>query len=151
VPDIGVQYTLTTPGGTINFNDGSANQYYLSTVGGLDGPTIRAPIDDRPQTDGGIVHDFFAGPRHITFEGVLLIQSTHIMNSVVQIRNTMEDNLRTAVVSLLRADGTLAWTPQGKSARSLTVRHDVPLDFTNIENYLLLQFHFGLVAANPYW
>ena len=53
--------------------------------------------------------------------------------------------------SITRADGTLAWTPAGRSARSLTVRHNVPLECPHIENYALLAFNFGLYAADPTW
>ena len=53
--------------------------------------------------------------------------------------------------SILRADGTLTYTPTGAGARSLTVRHDIPLEFRHVENYLLISFTFGLVAAEPDW
>jgi hypothetical protein len=149
--DVAVPFTLTTPAVTLVFNDDSADQYYITEIAGLGVPPIRAPIDNVPLGDGGLVHDFWKGPRHIAVEGVLLIQSTRIQDDIVDIRNQMEDDLIDALESILRADGTLAYTPTGASARSWTVRHDIPLDFRHVENYLLESFSFGLVAAEPDW
>lgn len=149
--DVAAVYTLTTPGGTITLNSGGADQYFTSEVGGLDGAPIRAPIDPVPFGQGGIIHDFWRGPRHPTFEGVLLITSTRVMNSILAIRNDMEENLRVALESIQQANGTLAWTPLGEAARSLTVRNDIALDMRHVENYLLRSFAFGLVAGDPDW
>lgn len=149
--DVACVYTLTTPAGVITFNSGAADQFYTTEVGGLEDPPIRAPVDPLPFGDGGLVHDFWEGPRPITFEGVFLIQSTRIMNGILTLRNSMEESLRAAVASTLRADGTLAWTPLGQGARSLTVRRDVPLECRHVENYLLRSFTFGLIAASPNW
>lgn len=154
--DIAVPFALTTPGGVILFNDTGtdqfnifgADEYYITDIQGLDGSPIRAPIDNAPQTHGGLVHPFFKGPRHITIEGALMVRSTRVMNAVVVIRNEMEDDLLTALESILQADGTLAWTPQGEAARSLTVRYEIPCEFRGIS---LKTFAFGLVAANPDW
>ena len=154
--DLSVPYVLTTPGGTITFNSTGtddfnsygSNEYYITDGQGLDGSPIRAPIDNAPQADGGLVHNFWKGPRHIVIEGALIIRSTHVMNSIRALRNTMEEDLLDALESILQADGTLAWTPAGMSARSLTVRYEVPLEFSGVE---LKTFVFGLVAANPDW
>lgn len=149
--DIGVAFTLTADGGTVVFNDGSADQLYLNEIGGLGGAPIRAPIDDVPFGDGGIVHDFWKGPRHIVADGVFLVTSTRNQDAIVAIRNGFEEDLRVALESCMAADATFAWTPQGEAARTLTVRHDVQLDFGHEQNYLLSTFHFGLVAADPDW
>ena len=158
MPDLATIYTLTTPGGTITFNSGDlkdgTDKYWLTNIQGLDGTGIRAPIDNVPYGDGGIVHDFWKTPRHIVFEGVLVTESAgwpSVGDACIQAQNEMEDDLITALESILRDDGTLAWTPLGLSARTLTVRHDVTLEFTAIENYALKQFTFGLVAADPNW
>lgn len=140
-------YTLTTPGGTITLN-GTGDRYFIDSVEGLDGAPIRAPIDNRPLTDGGLVHDFFLGPRLITFEGTIIIDSQTTESGYLSQRNTMEANLLTALNSILRANGTLAWTPQGQSARSLTVRNNVEL---RVAGKWLKTFIFGLVAADPNW
>jgi hypothetical protein len=156
--DIGVAYTLTTPGGTIlfnntgedDFNDPGSNEFYITEADGLDGTRIRAPIDPAPQADGAILHNFWKGERNITITGALIIRTTRVMDSIVAARNVMEASLLAALESILQADGTLAWTPQGQAARSLTVRHHgaPPLEFSGIE---LKTFVFGLVAANPDW
>jgi hypothetical protein len=138
-------YTLTTPGGTITFNSGT-DKYWINEIDGLDGAPIRATIDNRPQSDGGLVHLFFLGPRHVTITGTLIIDSQATETGYVTQRNTMEVNLLTALNSILRADGTLAWTPTGGSGKTLIVRNDAPLQ---INGQWLKTFVFGLVAANP--
>lgn len=156
MPDLSVPYVLTTGAGTITFNvtgvdlfnDFGADEFYISNITGLDGSPIRAPVDDRPQTDGGLVHPFFKGPRHPAIEGVLMIRSTRIGNSIRAIRNQMEEDLLDALESILQTDGTLAWTPAGMGARSLNVRYEVPLEFSGVE---LKAFTFGLVAGDPDW
>ena len=158
--DNSVPYDLVTPAGTINFNDsgidqfnilGGPDEYYITDTTGLDGAPIRAPVDNRPQTDGGLVHPFFKGPRRITIEGALMIRSTRIQNSIRIIRNDMEKDLKDALDSILQVDGTLSWTPQltgGPDPRSLTVRCEIPVEFRGIE---LKTFVFGLIAAVPEW
>ena len=155
--DISVPYTLSTPGGTILFNDsgidqfnmlGGPDEYYITDAPGLDGAPLRTPVDNRPQTHGGLVHPFFKGPRRITFEGALMIRSTRIQNSIRIIRNQMEEALIDALESIEDTDGTLAWTPAGLSARLLVVRNEIPVEFRGIE---LKTFTFGLIAANPDW
>lgn len=152
--DVGVSYTLATPAGTVTFNDGSADQIYISEIQGLGGAPIRAPIDDVPFGHGGLLYDFWEGPRHLIFDGIFLITSTRVQDDIVVIRNTFEETLRVALRSIAALDvdsGTLAWTPQGQGARQLTVRNDVTVDFGHDSGYLLETFHFGLVAADPDW
>ena len=132
--------TLTVPGPTvISFDDQGADGYHLAALTGIDQAPIRAPIDNAPQTDGGIVHRFFYGPRHLTVEGVVLASSRADLN-------TRSDALIAALDAILRADGTFAWTPPGLTERALTVRCDVPVTFTG---RIRRDFIFGLVAANP--
>lgn len=154
--DISATYTLATPGGTITLNSGDlkdgTDKYWLSNIQGLDGTSIRAPIDNVPYGDGGIVHDFWKGPRHVVFEGTLVTESVgfpSVGDDCITVQNAMEAALITALESTLRADGTLTWTPLGQGARSLTVRHDVTLEFSAAENYAIKNFTFGLVAADP--
>ena len=149
--DVGVPYTLTTPGGTVPFNDGLADQHYITEIRGLGAPALRTPIDNVPLGDGGLIHDFWKGPRHIGIEGIFLITSTRIMNSIVVIRNDMEDELEAALESILRNDGTLSYAPQGEGTRTFTVRYEIPLEFTHTDNYTVLAFSFGLVAGEPDW
>lgn len=152
--DVGVQYTLSTPGGTIDFNDGSEDQFYISEIQGLGGAPVRAPMDDVPFGDGGLLYNFWKGPRHILIDGVLLIQSVFWGDPVIVIRNDMEEDLRIALesISALEGDtGTLSWTPQGQSLRAMTVRCDLAVDFGHSDNYQLETFHFGLVSPNADW
>lgn len=158
MPDLAATYTLATPGGTIIFNSGDlkdgTDKYWVQNISGLDGTSIRAPIDNVPFGDGGIVHDFWKGPRHVVFEGVLVTESVGFPShgdACIQRQNEMEEALIDALESILRDDGTLSWTPLGLAARSLTVRHDVTLEVSAIENFALKSFVFGLVAANPAW
>ena len=158
--DVAVPYTLTTPGGTISFNPtgidkfnmlGGPDEYYITRAPGLDGAPIRAPVDNAPQTHGGLVHPFYKGPRRVVVEGFLAIRSTRIQDNVRVIRNEMEEDLRVALESILQANGTLAWTVElagGPDARSLTVRNEIPLECDGIEQKT---FTFGLIAANPDW
>lgn len=153
--DLATVYTLTTPGGTITFNDGDLHTlddlYWIATIEGLDGASIRAPVDNAPQAHGGIVHTFWKGPRHITFQGHILIQSVQWGGSCLVERNAMEEALRIALESTHQSNATLAWTPAGLSARSLTVRNDIPVEYTPEESYMIMGFTFGLVSAASDW
>lgn len=152
--DVGVAYTLDTPSVDIVFNlftdpfEGQ-DQFYITEIRGLGSPAIRTPIDSVPLGDGALVHDFWLGPRHIGIEGTILVMSTTIMNDIVEIRNEMESDLSTALESILRADGTLSFTPQGGSLTSYTVRYEVPVEYTHSNNYISLDFSFGLIAGDP--
>lgn len=153
--DLTCTYTLETPGGTVIFNNGDLHTlddlFWISDINGLDGATIRAQVDNSPQNDGGHVHTFWKGPRHIVFEGSIFIQSVPLGAACLEVRNAMEEELRVALESILREDGTLTWTPAGLSERSLTVRHDVQLDYSPQENYAIMGFVFGLVSAAADW
>ncbi len=151
MPDIGVAYTLSTPGGNVAFNNGATDQLYIVSIEGLGGPPVRSTVDPVPFGHGGIVHRAWKGPRDIVVDGMFLILSTRVGNSIVVIRNAFEETLRTALESIMQADGTLTWTPQGQGARSLTVRHSVQLEFRHDQDWLVENFSFGLVAANPNW
>lgn len=158
MPDLAATYVLTTPGGTISFNLGDlkdgTDKYWIQNISGLDQAPLRTPQDNVPFGDGGIVHDFWKGPRHVMFEGVLVTESVgfpSVGDACINAQNAMEEDLIDALESIIRADGTLAWTPGGLSARSLTVRSEVPVEFSAAENFALKNFSFGLVAADPAW
>lgn len=152
--DYSCVYTLSTGGGTIAFNQGTLgsgsldNLYWISVIHGLDGPSIRAPIDDVPFGDGGIVHRFWKGPRHIGLEGSLVIQEVPFGSICQEFLNELEADLNTALDSILQTNGTLSWTPTGGSATSIPVRYEVPLDIQPTENYALRSFSFGLVSED---
>ena len=152
--DLATIYTLATPGGTISFNSGTLGSgslndlYWLSAVHGLDGPTIRAPVDNVPFGDGGLIHRFWKGPRRPTFEGSLIVQSVPFGGNCQAAFNTLESNLNTALNSILQAAGTLSWTPAGGSAHSLSVYYEVFLDILETDNFLTRSFTFGLVSPS---
>jgi len=155
VADVSTEYTLTTGGGTITFNDGTlgdlTDKYWLSSVNGLDGPVIRNPVDLVPFGDGGIVHTFRKGPRRVVFDGMLLIESSRSQALCQTLRNDLVTDLEAALNSILTTSGTLAWTPAGQTARSLAVFYEVGLSVNYSDNYAVANFSFGLVseAADP--
>ena len=159
MPDLAVPYTLTTPANDIAFNDYGfdrfnmygPDEYYITDIQGLDGAPLRTPIDNAPQTHGGLIHPFFKGPRLVTIEGALMIRSTRTEQGRREQRNKMEADLIAALEAIIDADGTLAWTveyPSSSDSRSLTVRNNIPVEFRGIE---LKTFTFGLVAGQPDW
>jgi hypothetical protein len=154
VADLTVEYTLTTPGPDIVFNDGTlgdgVDKYWIDAIGGLDGPAIRAPVDLVPFGDGGIVHTFRLGPRRVRIEGMLLLDPPTLVDCQER-RNDLAFDLQDALASIIAASGTLGWTPVGQAAESLTVYNEVPLEITYTDNFLVSRFSFGLIseAANP--
>jgi hypothetical protein len=156
MPDVACPYTLVTPGGTIQFNDGATDQFYITNIPqGLSGPPLRTPIDDVAFGDGSRGHNFWKSGRHILIEGIFLTPMSATGDARATAWNVMEDSLLAALASIASdtADtGTLTWTPIGfMASRSLTVRHDVPLECPPGDNYLVRAFNFGLFAENPDW
>ena len=153
--DVSTSYTLTAPGGTIIFNSGTlgdgTDKFWLTNIQGLDGPVIRAPVDLVPFGDGGIVHTFRKGPRRPVFDGMLLIESSTSQALCQTLRNDLVADLEDALNSMITASASLAWTPAGQSAQSLTVYNEVGYSITYSDNYALANFNFGLVseAADP--
>lgn len=154
--DLGVQYVLSTGSGTITFNQFTdpftgQDQYYLTNdPRGLAAPALRTPFDSVPLGDGALVHDFWFGARHIGVEGTILVQSVRVEDDIVLVRNQMEADLTDALNSIIRTDGTFAFTPSGQSAVSYTVRYEVALEFIHSSNFNMLDFSFGLIAADPF-
>ncbi len=153
--DVGVEYVLTSGGPTITFNDGTEpfdgqDKYYITEIRGLESPTIRTPHDPVPLGDGSLIHPFYYGETQILIEGVLIVSSAATQNATVVIRNQMTADLKSALNSILRANGTLAFTPQGQGAQSIIVNYNVGLETPHADNYNSLQFSFGLIAGQPY-
>jgi hypothetical protein len=153
--DYSTIYTLTTPGGTILFNNGQLgggsrdDLYWIANIQGLDGPTLRVPIDDVPFGHGGIVHRSWKGPRHPIFEGSLIVQSLPFGAACQEVLNDMEAALNAALNSILApASGTLSWTPAGGSPKALTVFYEVALDIEPENGYVTRSFNFGLVSES---
>lgn len=153
--DLSTTYVLTTPGPDITFNNGTlgdlTDKYWLTNIQGLDGPVIRPPVDLVPFGDGGIVHTFRKGPRRVVFDGILLIESSRSQAVCQELREDLAAVLASALSSIITASGTLAWTPAGQSALSLTVYNEVGYSITYSDNYAVANFNFGLVseAADP--
>lgn len=147
--DIATQYTLTTPGPDITFNVGDVgdgtDKYWLTAIRGLDGPSIRAPVDPVPFGNGGLVYTFWKGPRRVQFEGMLLIESPV---NCMERRNDLAFPLMQALAAIIAANGTLTWTPTGQAAQTLTVRNEIPLEIGYSDNYTVSTFSFGLVSAS---
>lgn len=157
--DISSVYTLTTPGGTVLFNDGSQSdsgidKLYITSITGLDGTDLRTPMDDVPFGHGSLWYDWWEAGRPMIIDGSFLIVSTRVGNQILAIRNQFEEDLRVPLRSIgaLEVDtGTLAWTPYGQSPRQLTVRNNMKFETGYSDNYLVETFHFGLFAADPDW
>ncbi len=154
--DLGVTYVLTTPGPDITFNQFTEpftghDQYYITDIRGLESPSLRTPQDPVPLGDGALIHDFFYGATHITIEGLILVQSTGVMNAIVVIRNSMTATLKSALNSMKSASGSLAFTPQGQAAQNITgLRYEVGLETAHQDNFNSIGFSFGLVTGTPY-
>lgn len=150
--DLTCEYLLTTGGGNITFNDGTlgdgTDKFWLTSIQGLDGPLIRAPVDLVPFGDGGIVHQFWKGPRHVVFDGMLLIESSMSQADCQLLRNDLIADLEAALNSIIPSTfGTLAWTPAGQSSLSLSVGYEIGLSVNYSDNYAVANFNFGLISA----
>lgn len=148
--DIVTTYTLTTPGPDITFNSGSlkdgVDKYWLTSIQGLDGPEIRAPVDLVPFGDGGIIHTFRKGPRRPIFDGIFLLDPFDQVNCQDR-RNDLAEDLQSALSSIITVAGTLSWTPIGQAAKSLAVYNEVGLVVNYTDDYMVSTFSFGLISA----
>lgn len=152
--DVSTAYVLTGTG-SVTFNAGDlgdgTDKYWIQKITGLDQAPIRNPFDLVPFGTGGTAHTFRKGPRHITIEGFLLIESSTSQTVCVELRNNLEVALINVLDSILATNGTLAWTPDGEAARSLGVRSEVAADFQDDFDFRVKTFNFGLFAGNPDW
>ena len=138
--DIG---TLVTPAGTITFNAvAGLGAFYIDPQrsSGLGMPKIRAPIDNRGQTDGYLLHDFFLEGRHLLLAGTVVPTS-----GLAADRDAMCEDMEQALTSILRANGTL----NIGGGVSFTVKCDIAADFPAVQG-VLKGFVFGLATASPY-
>ena len=149
--EYGAPRTLTTGGGTISFNTREPQEYFIKSIDGEDGTPVRAPFDNKPHADGGIPHDFWDEPRHITVKGVMTLDGSQTMVQQITARNGMEDALIAACKAIRRVANAGTWSRDrtGVSAQSLTVQCDMQPIFTDENDGK--NFTFGLVAANPDW
>lgn len=154
--EFGCPATLSTPLGSINFNDfagagANGTLWLVQSIDGLDGEPLRTPMDDKAGEDGAWLYNFLSSARHITVSGIMIpavvvasVRQTAWQQAVE--RNQMEQSLRTKGRSIKAADGTWSWTPSGMGTYSLTVRCDVLPTFPGDR---IKEFVFGLVAGDP--
>lgn len=146
------QYSL----GSLTINNSTGDTLHTDfddgDISGLDGAPIRSQIDPQGQSDGGIVHNKFFGPRIITFTGQVLIRSVDVTNpeSYVAAVNAVIATAKSALESILNTPTTLSWTETGGSAHSISVTYGTEGgEFTTSGNMLQKKFSFTLVAASP--
>jgi hypothetical protein len=82
--DTGIPMSLETPAGTLVLNDyqSEVGCYMVDKITGMDGASIRNPIDNLPQRDGAVLHPFFRGPRIFTIEGLIVGPTPTLMTSL---------------------------------------------------------------------
>lgn len=145
----------TIAGLSINATSGDCllTDFEEGQILGLDGAPVRKQIDPQGQSDGGIVHPAFFGPRVITFQGKVLIRSVAVDaagTTYAAAVNVVEAAAVTALEGILNTPSSLAWTPNGGAAHSISVTYGTPggeLQFTG--NMVDRRFSFTLVAASP--
>lgn len=145
----------TVAGLTINAATGDCllTDFDEGQILGLDGAPVRKQIDPEGQSSGGIVHPAFFGARIIQFQGKVLIRTVAegaLPTTYAAAVNVVEAATVSALQGILNGGGTLAWTPTGGSAHSITVSYGIPggeIQFTG--NMVDRRFTFTLVAANP--
>lgn len=135
--------TLVTPGGTLTHNALTGDTYWVDPrrSTGLGMGEIRAPLDDRGQTDGFLLHDFFERGAMLVVAGEILARSDTTGTSA---RDALMASMVTALRSILRSTGTLSFG----SGASLTVKCNLRPEFTTLEG-TRKGFTYGLVSASP--
>lgn len=147
--------TVYTFGGlTINATSGDClfTDYDEGDIQGLDGAPIRKQIDMAGQANGGDAQPAFFAPRIVTFTGVVLIRSVTDPSSTAFAAavNSVTESARTTLESFLNSTSTLAWTPNGLTAHTLTCQYGTEGgEFTTSGPMPDKKFSFTLVAENP--
>lgn len=141
--ELGITYIIETPAGNLTFNDySSADHYRLEAIRGMSAVGVRAAVYPLAQADGARVGDGFRG-------GLTAVFSGSIKHSTESNRRAKIDELRSKLHSILRADGTLKWTPTGMTQRQRTCRlfdgPDIPAEAGTI----LKPFQFSLFCEDP--
>lgn len=130
----------------------NGNGYLMQFITGSHGAPIRNPVDIRPHKHGGIVHKFYAGPKYVTFTGL-------VIGDTPKIRRALYDYLSGWLHGAMQADSQFFFTPPGAGTRVTTARL---YDAVDIQGPSGLpgdspsgiagpkQFVFELVMANPF-
>jgi hypothetical protein len=154
--DLCCEYSIA--GLTINDDTAGADTLLTSFenghILGLDGAPLRKEIDPQGQSDGGIVHPAFFGPRIITFQGETLIQSVEFddLTNYLSALNTLEAAVISALEGILNTPSALSWTPTGLSGRTISVTYGTEggeIQFDGPPAPGQRTFRFTLVAADP--
>lgn len=138
----------------LTINDPDIDGLILGEDGivGLDGRPIRSQVDPKGQTDGGIVHPKFYGPRIITFTGLLNIVTVTDRESTLYFAAQMvvEAAVISALESKLNTADNLTWTPTGGSGKSISCTYGTPDGEIKFAGTMLQKtWSFSLIAANP--
>lgn len=121
-------------------------------ISGLDGAPIRSQIDPQGQSEGGIVHQKFLGPRIIAFSGAVLVRTVTdpMSDAWATAVNSVISSAVSALESQLNSASNLAWTPTGGSSHTISCTYGVEGgEFQSSGNMLQKKFQFSLVAADP--
>lgn len=141
----GVQAVLTAPSGLrASFNEAVDADHIGVLAGddaftGLDSPEVRSAAFELVEADGGVFGHSYHGLRPITIQGVITADS-------IATRNARETKLYRVVNEMMRATGTLTWTPTGSISQFVNVRKQQPI---RIKGGWQKSFFIGLVAADP--
>lgn len=150
--DVCCEYSIA--GLTLNNDTGDTLLLSGDGVQGLDGAPVRSQVDPKGQTEGGIVHTKFLGPRIITFQGEVLIRSATPEDTVAYITaiNVIEAATVSALEGILNSASNLTWTPTGGSGKTISVTYGVPGNEVQFTGQMLpgqRTFSFSLIAADP--
>ncbi len=135
--------TLVTPAGTLTFNAATGDTYWVDPKRsvGLGMGEIRNPIDDKAQTDGFLLHDFFEKGALLLPAGTILARTD---TTGITGADALMSGMTTKLRSILRATGTLNFG----SGAAFVVKCHMRADYPTIEGDLK-GFVFGLVSASP--
>jgi hypothetical protein len=141
-------FTLSDGMDTITFNASSGDTYVNDpdNCSGLDGVTVRAPVEDKSQTDGLIAHTFRKSGRRITLAGDLRVRSASDEAGFLSARNALEDDLLAFCEAHLNTPATLTVPRSGGATRTISVRCEILPTFPGgmQKKYIL-----GLIAVDP--
>lgn len=158
--DLCVEYAV---GASLKLNEGgpsgTTTTIRPTAIRGLDGRPIRRTIWPQGASDGGILGTGRFGARLIQFEGQIIVYSAgELITPVDSLTtyltgvNTLVDAWVSGLEALINSNFTLAWTPTGLGADSLTCRYGYEgAEFQSVPSADLsgpTTVSFGLVAAS---
>ena len=141
--------TITSSGGTIQCNGSATDSLVIDAVRstGLGGRQKRAPISNRGQTHGYILHGVFRKGMHIVLVGLIDIRSSATEAGYMTARDSFIGTVQ-AVLDGMDAFGATGTVNFG-SGGSLTVKNDTGYDFPRASDRgpMAVMAQFGLVTA----